>query len=154
MLTRDEQLRVIQWLVELKTTREIAALVGSEFGKKISHNAIWEYKHSKKWGAIIRRLRARFEKNLCKIPIANKADRLRILQKCVNEGLMWSLKTITATGEHIFELKLGEVAQAVKAAREEMEPHKLDVSGVLTVQFTTEERNARIDRLQQMFGRG
>lgn len=120
-LTREEQIRVIQWLVELKSPQQIVGLIKDEFEKDISRTAVWKYAHSKKWHPILERLKARFERNIAKIPIANKSYRLRILQKVVDEGLTWSLKNITKDGDEIYELKLGAVTEAVKAAKEEVE---------------------------------
>lgn len=120
-LTRDEQIRVIQWLVELKSPQQIVGLIKDTFEKDISRVAVWKYAHSRKWRPILERLKARFERNIAKIPIANKSHRLRILQKVVDEGLTWSLKNITKDGDEIYELKLGAVTEAVKAAKEEVE---------------------------------
>lgn len=123
-LTRDEQLRVIQWCVELKDNQEISELIQEEFKKTISRQAVWKCRNSRKWRPLIKRLRERFEKNLIKIPCANKIDRLRVLQKVIDEGLKWSLKNITKEGDEIYELKLSAVTQAVKEARTEIEGDK------------------------------
>lgn len=123
-LTHDEKLRVIQWFVELRSSYEIADLIKEEFEKSITPRSVWRYRHAKKWRPVIARLRIRFEKEILKIPIANKVDRLRHLHTVVREGLKWSLKTITKDGVKIFELKLGAVTQALKEARVEMEGEK------------------------------
>lgn len=151
-LTREEQLKVIQWLVELKSTYEISDLIADEFCKKISPRGVWRYKNSAKWKPIISRLRKRFEDNLVKIPIANKADRLRYLQKIVVEGFKWSVKGRDKFGDDIFELKLGDVANAVKAARDEMEPDKrgLKVEVGININLTKEEAIERSNRLREI----
>lgn len=120
-LIREEQLKVIQWLIERRTYQEISDLVKEKFGKTIRRDAFYHYAHSKKWNKLIKRLRDRFEKNLLKIPIANKAHRLRFLQKVVDEGFKWSLKNISKDGDEIYELKLGAVVEAVREARKEIE---------------------------------
>ena len=108
-------------MVELRTPQEITELIEDEFHKKVTRQAVWLYKNSKKWKPIVQRLRKRFEKNITKIPIANKTDRLRILQKVIDEGLKWSLKGYSKTNLPIYELKLGAVIQAVQASRIEVE---------------------------------
>lgn len=123
-LTNEERLKVIQWLVELKSSNRIKELIKEQFGKDISRKSIWQYRYSKRWKPLIDKVRIEFERNLAKIPIANKADRLRYLQKVVDEGLKWSLKNITKDGNEIYELKLGAVTKAIEAAKEEREPRK------------------------------
>lgn len=123
-LTREEKIRVIQWLVELRSTREIAALVKQEFGKDISSVAVWKYRHSKKWKDLIDRCRTHFERNISKIPIANKVDRLRYLQKVVEEGFKWNLKKVNDDGSEVYEQNLNAVAKAAQLAKEEIEPSR------------------------------
>ena len=123
-LTREQQLRVIQWCVELKSNQEIKDLIKQNFDKDIARMSVWRYRSCPKWRPLIKRLRERFEKEIAKIPIANKVDRVRYLQRVVKEGLKWSLKTINAQGDHIYELKLGAVTQALKEVRVEMEGDK------------------------------
>jgi len=147
-LTREEQLRVIQWFVELRSTQEIKDLIKEEFGKDIARMSVWRYRNCKKWKPVIERLRNRFEKNLLKIPIANKVDRLRILQKVVKEGLKWSLKTITKDGDEIYELKLSNVTQAIKEAREEMEGDSPLIDNSTHFHITKEEAIERTNRLK------
>ena len=45
-LTREEQLKVIQWLVELKSTYEISDFISEEFCKSITPQAV-KYKSRK-----------------------------------------------------------------------------------------------------------
>lgn len=150
-LTREEQIQVIQWLVELKSPTEIAELINEEWGKKICRQSIYFYAHSKKWKPLIARLRRRFETNLAKIPIANKADRLRYLQLIVKEGLKWSLKTITKDGDEIYELRLGAATEAIKAAKEELEPSNRGGMHIgITINLTPEEKDARRNRLREI----
>ena len=123
---------MLQWLVELKSPQQIKELVKEHFNKDLHRSSVWRYAHSKKWRPILERLKARFERSISKIPIANKSHRIRILQKVVDEGLTWSLKNITKDGDEVYELKLGAVTEAVKAAREELEPRRVELSGHLT----------------------
>lgn len=150
-LTNEERLKVIQWLVELKSSNCIQELIKEEFKKDISRKSIWQYRYSRKWKPVIDRIRIQFERNLAKIPIANKSDRLRYLQKIIDEGLKWSLKTITKDGDEIYELKLGAATEAIKAAKEEVEPAKQGGSHIqLTINLTPEERSERIRGLREM----
>lgn len=145
VLSRDEQIQIVAWLVELKSYGEIAALVKEHFGKTIHRQTVYHYAKSKRWRGIIQRVRARFERELSKIPIANKADRLRYYQKILNEALTWSLKTITADGTAIYELKLGDATNALKGAAEEMEGRKVHIDGnvKLDVRTVDEQGNPR-----------
>jgi len=76
---------------------------------------------SKKWGPLIQRMRRVFEKELTRIPIANKAFRLKLLQTVAEEGLIWNLKSVDPkTLKGIYEIKIAATVQAVREAREEM----------------------------------
>jgi len=111
-------------LVELKPCRQIRDLIKSEFGKELNHTSIWQYAHSRKWRPLIKRLQERFEKSIAKIPIANKAHRVRYLQKILTEALTWTIKGYSKDGSPIYELKLGAATEAIKAARDELEGTK------------------------------
>ena len=81
-------------------------------------------------------------------------DFYKILQKVINEGLKWSLRTITKDGDEIYELKLGNVVEALKAAKEEIEPSRQGGHNVaVVVNFSVEEKNARINRLKAFAGK-
>ena len=82
---------------------------------------VWRLRNSTKYRPIIAKLRKQFEANILKIPCANKVNRLQTLQKVIDEGLKWTLKNVTKDGEEIYELKLGNVTQAIKEARAEVE---------------------------------
>ncbi len=123
-LTREEQIQVITWFVELKTMTEIQELIKENFCKEISRSAIWSYSQRKKWKKVIKRLRDRYEASLLKIPIANKVDRLRFLQKIVDEGLTRRVVGYSKYGDKIWKLELGAVVRAVDLARTEMEGNK------------------------------
>lgn len=148
VLTREEQLRVIQWLVELKSTGDIQELIEDEFHKNISRMAIWKYSQAKKWKPLIARLRRRFENSLTKIPIANKIDRMRILQCVVKEGMKWSLKGYSKDGDPIYELKIGDVVRACREAREEVKEKKITVDGTINLNLTQEERDETFGRMR------
>ncbi len=128
-LTREEQTQVIIWCVELYTNQEIADMVFEKFEKKISRQGVWFYRRSKKWNKIIKRLRTEFERNLCKIPCANKADRLKYLQQVIKAGFKYAIKKVyyneaTETTETTYEMDIRSVTQALREARREIEGDK------------------------------
>jgi len=125
---------LLSWFIERKSTLEVQELLKERFEIEISRQSVWRFSKSRKWKSIIQRGQDHLAKSLAKIPIANKENRLLYLQKVVEEGMKWSLKTITKDGDMIYELKLSSVTQAIKEAREEIEPRKPDViSGPTTV---------------------
>jgi len=107
-------------LAERKEPQEVVDIL-AEQGIKISRQAIRGYILSPKYNKIIMRLRRVFEKELMRIPIANKAYRLKLLQQVALEGLLWNIKGFDSkTGRPIYEAKIGITTQAVREAREEM----------------------------------
>jgi len=115
----------IQWSVELKSNSYIQENLEELYKIQTSRAAVWRLRNSKKWKPIIARLRKKLEKNILKVPCANKLDRMLTLQKVIDEGMKWSLKNITKEGDSIYELKLGAVTKATKEAREEMDGIKI-----------------------------
>ena len=117
---RDRNLQMCLWFAELKTAQEVADLVKETYGVEYSRQSAWQFSKAIKWGKVIKFLRARILKDLSAIPIANKAIRLKYLQKIYCEALTESLKSINQWGE-VYELRLGAAIEAIKAAREELE---------------------------------
>lgn len=151
-LTRDEQIQVIQWLVEHRSTSQIKQLVSEHFGKDLSRKCIWQYTRTKKWGALIKRLQVRMDRDLSRIPIANKVNRLIKLEKLHDEAMTPSIKgfnkiekiiydgkkrTVETVYEPFFEYKIGAAIQAVKEARVEIEGHKIEATGNIQIKVLT-----------------
>jgi len=120
---------VLTWFVERKSTTVIQELLKEKFKIDISRMGVWRFSQSRKWRPIIERGRIELAKHIAKIPCANKEIRLLVLQKVIEEGLKWSLKSYDKEGNAIYELKLSAVTEAVKAAREEIEGSKLRIEG-------------------------
>jgi hypothetical protein len=112
---------VLGWLVERQSTTTIQEQLKEKYEIDVSRMAVWRFSQSKKWKPIIERGKIELAKHISKIPCANKEIRLLNFQKVIEEGLKWSLKTITKDGDEIYELKLGAVTEALKGAREEVE---------------------------------
>jgi len=153
ILSRSEQIQVVQWCVELKSSYQIAELCKTEFGKFITAKAIWRYRASKKWRPVIARLRDRFEKGISKIPIANKVDRLKYLQEIKDLGTTWFFVGTDPFGRKKYKMDLGAAKGAVDSAREEREPHKgtqIKVGVGVTVNLTPEQRSERVGDLRAL----
>jgi len=117
-----------------RSTRQIIDLLKDKFNLEMSFkNVDKTYRYGKKWRPIINYLRNRYLKNISRIPIANKAYRLRVLQEATEEALTWYAKTVNQYGE-IQEKKLGVLPQLINEARKEMEGEKplIDVSTHIT----------------------
>jgi len=104
---RSYQIAIIQWLVEYRSYNQIVALLKEHFKIEMSRQAIHEYAHAKKWEPLIKKLRKRLEKNLLRIPCANKGQRLLTYQRVIEAG--------------IFLKQLGAVNQALDHARIEID---------------------------------
>jgi len=140
---------VLGWFVERKSTNDIKELLKEKYDIQISRQTVWRFGRSKKWKSIIERGRIELAKHISKIPCANKEIRLLKYQKVIDEGFKWSLKTITKEGNEIFELKLNAVTEALKGAREEVEPHRVEHSGSITAYLHPETKEKSVEDLQQ-----
>lgn len=119
VLTNPQRVEVCRMLAERMSIEEVVEVLTKQ-GIKISSAAIFKYKHSPRWNKLIMRMRRTFEKELTRIPIANKSYRLKLLQKIAKQGLKWHVKGYTKDGIPIYEQKIGVAANAVHEAREEM----------------------------------
>jgi hypothetical protein len=142
--TRDRNLQMCLWLADMKTAQEVSDLIKETYGIEYSRQQVWQFSKAIKWGKIIKFFRAKMLKDLCAIPIANKAIRLKYLQGIYKEALTESLKSINQWGE-IYELKLGAAIEAIKAAREEIEGNKVifDNSKHITNTYNFEGKDDR-----------
>jgi hypothetical protein len=122
-ISRDRNLQVCLWFAEFKTPQEVSALVKEKYGVEYSRQSAWQFSKGKKYSKIIRYLKRKFLTELSAIPIANKAVRIKYLQSIYHEAMTESLKSMNQWGE-VYELKLSSAVEAIKAVREELEPHK------------------------------
>ena len=139
------------WFVERKSTTIIQEQLKEKFNITLSRMSIWRFGKSRKWKPIIARGRIELAKQITKIPCANKEIRLLRLEKVIEEGLKWSLKSYDKIGNPIYELKLNAVTEAIKAAKEEIEPHKNNMGIQVIVNLPSQERDERINRLKNYF---
>jgi len=127
---RDRQLRMAILLAEMKSTQEVADIIAEEFHIKETRDNVYGFSQTLRGKKIITSLRNKFLTELTKIPIANKAVRLKRLDTVYNQSMTESLKSINQWGE-IYELKLGAAIEALKAAREEIEPTRIEHFGTI-----------------------
>ena len=121
---RSYQFVICLWIALRKTTRQIIDMLQDKFNIDMSfQNIDTNYRYAKRWQPIITYLRKRWLNNISRIPIANKAYRLRALQESLEEALTWHTKNINQWGT-IQEKKIGNVAQIIKEARTEIEGEK------------------------------
>jgi len=78
------------------------------------------YRYSKRWRPVITYLRKRYLNNISRIPIANKAYRLAILQETLREALTWRTKSVSEWGK-VEERKIGIIPALIAEARNEVE---------------------------------
>ena len=124
---RAKRLQVCIWSAGMKTIGQIVKLYNEKFDDETNNKLIWRIRHTKKWAQVISYLRGRFLKDLIAIPIANKAIRLKYLQKIYDEAMT---ERITKTGEFgdVWALQVGAATKAIEAARTEIEGSKPSVS--------------------------
>jgi hypothetical protein len=141
--TRDRNLQMCLWLADMKTAQEVSNLIKETYDIEYSRQQVWQFSKGIRYGKIIKFFRAKMLKDLCAIPIANKAIRLKYLQGIYKEALTESLKSINQWGE-VYELKLGSAIEAIKAAREEIEGNKVifDNSKHITTTYNLEGKSA------------
>ena len=120
---RDRQLRMAVLLAEMKSYGEVASIISDEFKINETRDNVKAFGRTNRGQKIVAFLKKRFLIDLTKIPIANKAVRLKRLENIYIEALTESLKSINQWGE-VYELKLGAAIEALKAAREEIEGSK------------------------------
>lgn len=124
-IDRTYQFKICLWLALRKTTAQIIDLLKDRLditmtAQNIDHN----YRYSKKWKPVISYLRERFLRNIARIPIANKAHRLWLLDEAAVEALTWHTKSISQWGI-VKEKKVGIIPSLTKEARIEIEGEKL-----------------------------
>lgn len=123
---RSYQVFICLGIAMFKTDRQIARDILAHFNLDMTVvNINRNYRHGKKWRRVINFLRERYLRQMSKIPIANKAYRLGLLQDAALEAMTWNVKTINEHGT-VFEKKLGTLAQLVREARIEVEGEKPD----------------------------
>ena len=123
-IDRSYQFKICLWIALGKTTPQILDLIKDRFKIDMSYQNIdVNYRQKKRWQLVINYLRTRYLKNISRIPIANKAYRLAMLQEGVEEALTWHTKSVNQYGE-VEEKKIGTLAQLINEARKEIEGEK------------------------------
>lgn len=118
--TRAKKMQLAIWLGELRSYREVARLFKETYGTYLDHHAVWRFAHSKKNAPLIAYLKRSFVENLSKIPIANKAVRLRYAQAVYEEAMTERQTGETLSGEPLFSVDTKAALGAIKEAREEL----------------------------------
>jgi hypothetical protein len=106
------------------SSRQIEEMVLERYEKKISHQSLDRtYKNGPKWIPVIKQLREEFLTELNRIPIANKAVRLKNLQKIYEEAMTWCITSFSEFGT-VEKLALKAAISANTEARREIEGEK------------------------------
>ncbi len=135
-VTRAYQFDICLWIAEGKTTRQILDLVEDKYYLKMSsQNINVSYRWGKKWKKVIQYLRSRYLKNLSRIPIANKAHRLRLLHQAAEECLKWRTKSVNQYGI-VQEMKVGVLPSLISEARKEIEGERPLIDASQHTHFT------------------
>lgn len=127
-LTLDEQHQVCQWLAEFNKPAEVVTLCKDELDVEISRPAIIGYLKEPRWAKEVQKRRKHFLDHLDEIPIANKALRLKRLEKICEQGMTWYTSSYGQYG-NVEKLELGTAISAIKQAQTEMEGNKLVLEG-------------------------
>lgn len=107
-----------------KTTKDVVDLLKDRLDITMTvQNVDQSYRYAKKWRRIISYLRVRFLNNISRIPIANKAHRLYILNEAVAESLKWRVKSVSQFGK-VEAQKIGLIPALMREARAEVEGDK------------------------------
>jgi hypothetical protein len=110
-----------------KTDKQIQDLLKDRCDVEVSHQNIRDtYRHGKKWMKVISYFKNKYLKNISRIPIANKAHRLALLNEASEEALTWHTKSINEFGE-VLEKKIGILPALIAEARKEVEGEKPQV---------------------------
>jgi len=126
-LSAEQINQVIEWIVMGYGATVISQKIEDEFDIIISKQAVWkDYIHNKKYTPQLKKLRADFEKEILKVPIAQKKVRLKILQDAIREAESFRLDKIhyDKDGNELsrIEKKMpGIIASLIKEARAEVE---------------------------------
>ena len=132
-LTSDQQVQVCQWLAEMKKPSEVVQLVKKEWDIDITRETITiTYLKGEKWQGLIKELHDEWVKNIQHIPIANKAKRLEVLQKIINEAQEEHLTAVGRSGIKIYKKDYASAVRALALAHKEIEGNVLDVKGNIT----------------------
>lgn len=139
-LDRSYQFEICLWLAMGKTTRQIVDMVKDKYSLTMSFQNIDNtYRMSPRWKKVIEHLRTHYLKNISRIPIAQKANRLKLLEQAAQEALTWRTKTVNAHGV-VQEMKIGCLPQIIAEARKEVEGEKVNITGSI-------EHNHKFDSL-------
>jgi len=155
-LSHEQRRQLVLWLVDKHSLAEVVRLVKQEFGKTITRQSVWRYRNCRRWKPLIDRLQGAIERDLTKIPIANKTYRLTALQVALKEALTWRLTNVTQTGKSIYKLNVGAAIKAIETAENIMAPPTKapveDKEGDFHLHLTVhqrDEKRARINDFMQ-----
>lgn len=80
-LTKDQVMKMLVWIAEFKSTRDVKNLVKEKFGVSLHEMTVNYYKHSEKWQPMIRKFREQWGQDIMHIPLVHKRKRLEELEK-------------------------------------------------------------------------
>jgi hypothetical protein len=84
-LNKEQRIQLANWFVEKYSTTEISELIKEKYNIKVTRQNVWAYSQRPKWKKLINRLRNRFEKNILKLPLTNKSERIKELVRLYRE---------------------------------------------------------------------
>lgn len=107
-----------------KSDKQIQDLLKDRCDVEVSiQNINDNYRRAKRWKKVISYFKNKYLKNISRIPIANTAHRLALLNEASEEALTWHTKSINEFGE-VLEKKIGILPALVAEARKEVEGEK------------------------------
>ena len=120
--SRERYLQMCVWFAEMYTPPEVATLILERYPEieNYSRQAAHRFRVFPRWAKIIRFIQKKVLADIAKVPGTHKTIRLMRLEKIYKEAMTPSLKTITQWGK-VYELKLGEARNALRAITEELE---------------------------------
>lgn len=126
-IDRSYQVKICLWLAMNKTDRQIQDLLKDRHDIEMSiQNINDNYRRSQRWKPVISYFKNRYLKNISRIPIANKAHRLALLNEASEEALTFHTKSINEFGE-VLEKRIGILPALIAEARKEVEGEKPQV---------------------------
>lgn len=130
-LSDKMQMQVCAWIAEGWNAERIAQEIKDEWDIDISRAGIFaNYIKAPKWQGIINNFRKGLEKELLKVPIANKKVRLKILERAANEAFTWRIDRVVYDKdgkeiERIEKRQIGTIPAIIDQARKEVEGNKI-----------------------------
>ena len=124
VLSPDEQAQVCQWFAMFHNACQIEVMLLEKYDRTVSHQNLDKiYRKGKKWKPVIKKLRESFLADINKIPIANKAVRVKRLEKIYEEAMTWCNTSYSEWGT-VEKLALKAALSSLAEARKEIEGEK------------------------------